>query len=117
VWEETGLRAEAVRLCCFASERLFPQEADDYGAHFAMFVFEVQAFSGEPREQSEGPLAWFGEDELESLHGRHEIVPTDYRILKHCLERSPSLPYVEIEVVARESGSSASSLRRFEILT
>jgi 8-oxo-dGTP diphosphatase len=116
VWEETGLAVGAVSLRCFADERLFPHQADDFGAHFAMFIFEVRAFSGEPREQTEGQVGWFSDPQLNELLGRQEIVPTDYQILKHCQESSQALPYIEVEVIAQDSGTRASRLQRFDTI-
>lgn len=115
VWEETGLAPDFVGWRAFVDERIFPEATDDLGAHFLLFVCEVHASQGEAQEQAEGQVAWFNHRQLDDLHGRQDMAPTDYLILNHCLTSPPDLPCIEAEVVAQNAGSSTSRVRRFEI--
>ena len=114
VLEETGLVTSFVAWRAFVSERLFPQTSNDLGAHFVIFVCEVQVGQAEAREQTEGRVAWFTEDQITELHSRQEMVPTDYQIWKHCLTPSMSLMHIEADLLVQDMGSLASIMKRFE---
>ena len=113
VREETGLETTFVALRSCINERLLPDDEVDFGAHFVIFVSEVEAATGEAQEQAEGQVGWFSASQLEELHTRQEIVPTDYQIMQACVESFQAIPYVEAEVCARK-GSQESSILRFE---
>jgi ADP-ribose pyrophosphatase YjhB (NUDIX family) len=112
VQEETGLTTTFVALRSVVNELLAPGDPSAFGAHFVIFVCEVEALSGEPSEQAEGQVAWFTVSQLSDLHRHQAIVSTDYRILEQSFTLSRSLSYVETEV--RLQGSSESSTVRFE---
>ncbi len=112
VQEETGLTTTFVALHTVVNERLVPADPSTFGAHFVLFVCEVQALSGEPSEQAEGQVAWFAVDQLKDLHRRQAIVSTDYRILEQSFTASRPVAYVETEV--RIQGRSESSTVRVE---
>jgi ADP-ribose pyrophosphatase YjhB (NUDIX family) len=114
VREETGLATTFAGLCGFVNERLFPATDLDQGAHYAAFVCEVHAPTGEPAEQDEGELAWFTSTQLAELRRAERLVPTDALILDAYLAPSPPLPYIEAEVVTRGLGASDTVIRRFE---
>jgi len=114
VREETGLETAFTGLRGFVNERLFPLADGDKGAHYAAFVCEVHAPTGEPVEQDEGELAWFTAAQLADLRRAERIVPTDALILDAFLPPSPPLPYIEAEVVTRGLGASDTVVRRFE---
>jgi ADP-ribose pyrophosphatase YjhB (NUDIX family) len=117
VREETGLHAIFAGLRGFVDERLFPATDTDAGAHYAAFVCEVHAPTGEPAQQDEGELAWFTAAQLAALRQSNALVPTDALILDAFLPPSPPLPYIEAEVVTRGLGASDTVVRRFERIT
>jgi len=114
VREETGLDTSFAGLRGFVDERLFPLTDLDLGAHYATFVCEVHAPTGEPAEQDEGELAWFTAAQLAELRRADALVPTDALILDAFLPPSSPLPYYEAEVVTRGLGASDTLVRRFE---
>ena len=124
VQEETGLEATFVALRGVVNERIVSRSLDVSAGHYQLFVCELAAPTGEAREQSEGPVAWFTVDELEALSAEQQIIANDYTILRHFSRRhfgrrhfsdqdSP-LAYVEVEVVV--GGKDApDELVRFEV--
>ncbi len=114
VREETGLETAFIGLRGFVDERLFPLTDDDQGAHYAAFVCEVHAPTGEPVEQDEGELAWFTPAQLDELRRAERLVPTDALILDAFLPPAPPVPYIEAEVVTRGLGQGDTVVRRFE---
>jgi 8-oxo-dGTP diphosphatase len=114
VKEETGLDATFVTLRGLVNERIAPFGSHDQGGHFLLFVCEVSAPTGEAREQSEGPVAWFSLEELKGLSTSRQIVPTDYAILQHFCQTASALPYFEAEVVAGRGEDVPDRLIRFE---
>jgi ADP-ribose pyrophosphatase YjhB (NUDIX family) len=117
VREETGLDAALTALRGFVDERLFPATDEDQGAHYATFVFEIHAPTGEPVQQDEGELAWFTPAQLAALRQTNSLVPTDALILDAYLPPSPPLPYIEAEVITRGLGASDTVVPRFEKIT
>jgi GrpB-like predicted nucleotidyltransferase (UPF0157 family)/ADP-ribose pyrophosphatase YjhB (NUDIX family) len=103
VKEETGLDTAFVALRGVLSERIAPRDADDEGAHYLLFVCELGAPTGTAQEQSEGPVAWFGPDELQQMNESDEIIRTDFAILQRFARAGAALTYVEADVVAGQN--------------
>lgn len=114
VREETGLDGTFAGLRGFVDERLFPATEDDQGAHYAAFVCEVHAHTGEAAEQDEGQLGWFTAAQLAEIRRAGRLVPTDALILDAFLPSTPPMPYYEAEVVTRGLGAGDTVVRRFE---
>jgi ADP-ribose pyrophosphatase YjhB (NUDIX family) len=114
VKEETGLDTTFVALRGMVNERIAPLGSDDDGGHFLLFVCEVSAPAGEAREQAEGPVAWFGPEDLKELSASQQIVSTDYTILQHFSQTASALPYIEAEVVAGNGENAPDELVRFK---
>ena len=116
VLEETGLAATFVALRGIVSERLAPQVDADVGAHFLIFVCELAAPTGTAEEQAEGAVAWFTLDEIDELHARATIVPSDYAMIRSFAEAAEILPHVEAEMIAAIGSDQAQAARlvRFE---
>jgi len=117
VQEETGLQATFVAVRGLVSERVFPSTAQEHGAHFLILVCELRAPSGQPQEQSEGEVAWFTRHEIEGLHERGAIVPSDYAMLRRFGDgAAAAAPHVEAEMVAAVQGAGGGqpTLLRFE---
>jgi 8-oxo-dGTP diphosphatase len=112
--EETGLDTTFVALRGVVNERIAPLGPDDDGGHFLLFVCELSAPAGEAHEQAEGPVAWFGPEELKELSARQQIVSTDYTILQHFSQTASALPYTEAEAVAGSGEDAPDELIRFE---
>jgi 8-oxo-dGTP diphosphatase len=117
VKEETGLDTTFVALRGLVNERIAPLGPNDDGGHFLLFVCEVSAPAGEAREQAEGPVAWFGPEDLKGLSASQQIVSTDYTILQHFSQTAAALQYVEAEVVAGNGENAPDELIRFEVGT
>ena len=115
VREETGVRGTFVALRGCVNERIFPQTPEDLGAHFLIFVCEVQLSRAEARQQSEGQVAWFTERQLDELQRCQEIAPTDYHILQQYLQDSQEVSYIEAEIVSSGAGMLAGDVRRFRL--
>jgi ADP-ribose pyrophosphatase YjhB (NUDIX family) len=114
VKEETGLDTTFVALRGLVNERIAPLGSNDDGGHFLLFVCEVSAPAGEAREQAEGPVAWFGPEELKELSASQQIVSTDYTILLYFSQTASALPYVEAEVIAGNGENAPDELIRFK---
>jgi 8-oxo-dGTP diphosphatase len=114
--EETGLTAFFLGLRGVVNYRLMPRGEADLGAHFSLFLCAVHAPEGEPCEQAEGTVAWFGRTELGELNAAAQIVPTDYLILDLYERPTRSISYFEAEVVAAREGADSIDVVRFEAL-
>jgi ADP-ribose pyrophosphatase YjhB (NUDIX family) len=114
VKEETGLDTTFVALRGMVNERIAPLGSDDDGGHFLLFVCEVSAPTGEAYEQAEGPVAWFGPEDLKELSASQQIVSTDYTILQHFSQTASALPYIEAEVIAGNGENAPHELVRFK---
>ena len=116
VREETGLATTFVALRGIVSERLAPQIDADVGAHFLIFVCELAAPTGTAEEQAEGAVAWFTLAEIDELHARAAIIPSDYAMIRSFAESAEILPHVEAEMIAAVDGDPAQPARlvRFE---
>jgi ADP-ribose pyrophosphatase YjhB (NUDIX family) len=114
VKEETGLDTMFVALRGVVNERIAPLGSNDDGGHFLLFVCEVSAPAGQAREQSEGPVAWFGPEDLKELSASQQIVSTDYAILQHFGQTASARPYIEAEAVAGNGENAPDELVRFE---
>jgi len=114
VKEETGLDTMFVALRGMVNERIAPLGSNDDGGHFLLFVCEVSAPIGEAREQAEGPVAWFGPEDLKELNTSQQIVSTDYAILQHFSRTASALPYIEAEAVAGNGENAPDELIRFK---
>ncbi len=114
VKEETGLDTTFVALRGMVNERIAPLGSDDDGGHFLLFVCEVSAPAGKACEQAEGPVAWFGPEDLKELSTSRQIVSTDYTILQHFSQTASALPYIETEVVAGNGENAPHELVRFK---
>jgi 8-oxo-dGTP diphosphatase len=114
VKEETGLDTTFIALRGVVNERIAPLGSNDDGGHFLLFVCEVSAPAGKAREQFEGPVAWFGSEDLKELSASQQIVSTDYAILQHFSQAESALPYIEAEVVAGNGENAPDELILFE---
>ena len=114
VKEETGLDTTFVALRGMVNERIAPLGSKDDGGHFLLFVCEVSAPAGEACEQSEGPVAWFGPEDLKELSTSQQIVSTDYAILRYFSQTAAALPYIEAEAVAGNGENAPDELVRFQ---
>ncbi|MFZ0548086.1 MAG: NUDIX domain-containing protein [Candidatus Promineifilaceae bacterium] len=112
VEEETGLETAFVALKGLVNERLATLgDADGSPAHFLIFVCELLITAGTAEEQAEGEVAWFSTAEIELLHQKGAIVPSDYRMMEQFAE-SAALPYSEAEMAV--DGLGIPDLKRFE---
>jgi 8-oxo-dGTP diphosphatase len=117
VKEETGLDTTFVALRGVVNERIAPLGSKDDGGHFLLFICEVSAPTGQACEQSEGPVAWFGLEDLEELSASQQIVSTDYAILQHFSQTALVWPYIEAEAVAANGENAPDELVRFKAST
>jgi ADP-ribose pyrophosphatase YjhB (NUDIX family) len=117
VKEETGLDTRFVALRGVVSERIAPSGSDDDGAHFLLFVCELSAPTGIAREQDEGPVAWFGLQDLNDPGTRQQIISSDYAILGHFIQTRDPLAYVEADAVASGGEQAFDRLVRFADMT
>lgn len=113
VKEETGLDTTFVALRGLVSERIAPSGGNRRGAHYLLFVCEVNADHGEPAEQQEGPLAWFTLEELGELFGAGRVAPTDFEMIRRFSTNPVFVPVAEAAVVA---GDDADTLVDFTSL-
>ncbi len=116
VKEETGLDAVFTALRGLVSERLIPPDHENIGAHFLIFVCELSAPAGSASEQSEGAVAWFSRTEIETLHAKNAIIPSDYLMIQQFAETADSIPHFEAEMltVLGHDQEHPSRLIRFE---
>ena len=117
VLEETGLHATFITLRGLVSERLFPAHAQELGAHFLILVCELHAPAGEPREQSEGAVAWFSWPEIERLHAAAKIIPSDYAMIRYFRDRTAATTaHIEAEMITavQDDRSAPPTLVRFD---
>jgi 8-oxo-dGTP diphosphatase len=119
VEEETGLGAVFEGLCGIVNERLAPAGLGDAAGHFLIFVCAVYAPDGVAREQSEGAVSWFSPGDIDELHARQEIIPSDYAMFQSFSHSQGELPYFEAEMIAASPGSRQAGvqplLNRFEV--
>ncbi len=115
VKEETGLGTTFVALRGLVNERIAPRSPSDEGAHYLLFVCEVHVLTGTAREQSEGPVAWYGLEELKELSERQAIIFTDHAIIRRFTQNGAGIPYIEAEVVASSSEKGTDELVRFSL--
>jgi len=107
VKEETGLETVYVALRGIVSERLAPAEVHGKGAaHFLLLVCEVDAQSGEASEQQEGAVAWFSPAQIEILHQRQAIIPSDYVMLGRFGEAA-GIPHFEADMLSEPAGAGS----------
>ena len=107
VKEETGLDSRFVALRGLVSERFIEGET---GAHFLIFLCELEAKKGIASEQAEGAVAWFTHTELDELHAQNTIIPSDYAMLAEFIQANP-ISFVEAEM---SSNAREVQLNRFE---
>ena len=118
VAEETGLHCSFNSLAGIANERartMLHEETN--GAHFLIFVCQVDACDGTAEEQREGKVSWFSETELAKLNEDQEIIPSDYAMLSQFMYAS-ALPFVEIDMESsapNRSSPRATKLLKFEV--
>ena len=119
VREETGLESEFMGVRGVVNERIVPDPAAGEGlaGHFLLFACAMNAPVGVAREQAEGKVAWFTFDELEQIQEQGELVASDYAMIRHFGLLETSVPYYEVEMVARdenEANSPAARMSRFQ---
>jgi ADP-ribose pyrophosphatase YjhB (NUDIX family) len=114
--EETGLAAEFVSVLGIVNERLAPTGDDEIGAHFLIFVCQLQAKDGVASEQREGAVNWFTWSQIEALEAAQTIIPSDFKMLQNFAETAVSAPHFEVEMVAAlgTEHDNAAQLIRFE---
>ncbi len=108
VKEETGLDAGFVALRAVISERVAPLERSALGAHFLLFLCDLEVTGGEATEQDEGRVKWFDRAEIEALHDSATIVPSDYAMLEAFMVSEEAAPYVEVDM-----GTSSTSVQLY----
>jgi hypothetical protein len=92
------------------------REGEAGGAHFLIFVCQVDAEEGEAQEQAEGALAWFTRDDIDYLHSNGRIIPSDYAMLSKFVDGEP-ISHFEVEMDSYQGehgGSGPAKLTRFE---
>jgi len=116
VKEETNLDATFTALRGVVNERLVPPDDHNNGAHFLIFVCELEADSGAASEQNEGAVAWFTCAEIDDLHAQKAIIPSDYAMLKQLAGSTEAAPHFEAEMMAElgKEQERPSQLIRFE---
>ncbi len=117
--EETGLIGTFDSLLGLVNERARIDYAKSPGAaHFLLFVCQVDTGEGEAQEQDEGEIAWFTLDEIEQLNDTGEIIPSDFAMISHFVDKD-ALPYVEVEMESVSDGGpdpEEAQLTRFEVI-
>jgi 8-oxo-dGTP diphosphatase len=116
VKEETDLDASFVAVRGVVSEQIMPQDDDEHGAHFLLFVCELLTGSEKAKEQGEGALDWFTKTEIELLHDEGAIIPSDFAMLDTFAGAHAAVPHFEAEMDAPISGLRDNPLKllRFE---
>jgi 8-oxo-dGTP diphosphatase len=114
-WEETGLETTFTSLQGLVSERLAPADGlNSSAAHFLIFVCLLEPGSGQARERDEGAVGWFTAAEIEELHARQAIIPSDHAMLRRFAGEA-GLPHFEVEMIhSATAGQFAAELVRFE---
>lgn len=115
VKEETNLDAAFIAVRGIVSERLTPVSHEETGAHFLLFVCELQANDGVAIEQEEGEVAWFTKNEINQLHDSGAIIPSDFAMLRSFAGSDDKVAHFEAEMIAPlgEEGQTAPQLLSF----
>lgn len=108
VKEETGLDSHFIALRGLVSERFIE---GDSGAHFLIFLCELEAEEGIASEQAEGAVAWFTRAELDALHSQNAIIPSDYAMMTEFTSADQPVPLIEAEMLTK---GEETDLQRFE---
>jgi len=108
--EETNLDASFVAVRGIVSERISPTNNAENGAHFLLFVCELNADNGKAEEQYEGPIAWFTRSEIDKLQETGSIIPSDYAMINSFAEANETVPHIEAEMRASVRGNSTDPL-------
>ena len=116
VKEETDLDTAFVAVRGLVSERIVPPHDKQQGAHFLIFVCELNASQGQAKEREEGAVGWFSCEQIEGLNGLGAIVPSDYAMIHSFAGTSETVPHIEAEMRAPIDGGSDDpvQLMRFE---
>ncbi len=119
VEEESGLSTTYGSLLGLVNERVRLENNDELGgAHFLIFVCQVEAGPGEAQEQNEGAVAWFTRHDIDQLNEAGIIIPSDYAMLMHFVG-GDAIPHFEVEMDSlseEHGGISTTNLTRFERL-
>ena len=112
VREETGLETTFVALRGLVTERMASLEPTaNCPAHFLIFVCDLLVMAGTAQEQGEGKVAWFSPAEMDTLHQKGAIIPSDYAMLQQFSSAAP-VPYSEVEMLVGENEEL--TLQRFQ---
>lgn len=84
--EETSLTASFTALRGIASEIIY--ERGKAKNHYLIWVCEVKIIHGEAKEQDEGEVLFFSEEEIEKM--KENIIPSDYIMLKNFIFKDKS---------------------------
>ncbi|MCA9978980.1 MAG: NUDIX hydrolase [Anaerolineales bacterium] len=99
VKEETGLDTTFIALRGLVSERLAPPDSQSPAAHFLILVCALRFENGDASEQNEGAVAWFSRSEIEALHEKKAIIPSDYLMIQHFAGATDTIPHFEAEMM------------------
>ena len=78
--EETGLAVKFAGVRGIVSEVLRDHKTDAVTGHFLIWVCGLNHVDGEPREQDEGKVQWFGPEDLE--REKALVIPSDHLMIK-----------------------------------
>ena len=116
VKEETDLDTAFVAVRGLVSERIVSPQDKQRGAHFLIFVCELNANHGQAKEREEGAVGWFSCEQIEGLNGSGAIIPSDYAMIHSFAGASETVPLVEAEMRGPIDGgrNDPVQLMRFE---
>ncbi len=118
VKEETDLDSRFIGVRGIVSERVITRDTQRKGAHFLIFVCELEAGNGEAKEQDEGEVGWFTCQEIDALHVDEAIIPSDLAMIRGFAGANGLAPYIEGEMRApiKEGSEDPILLERFELI-
>ncbi|MBN1265769.1 MAG: NUDIX domain-containing protein [Anaerolineales bacterium] len=116
VMEETGLCTSFHSLRGIMNERILPLDQNTPGGHYVLFVCELRVAGGTAQEKYEGPVRWFGYNELQSKAAEGEIIATDFALIQAFRHPPPHLIFIEAEVLSEKNkGKRIDRITRFDI--
>lgn len=121
VWEEANLETQFVALRGLVNERVMTStvvENAAQAAHFLLFVCELAVVGGQAQGQKEGAVAWFTWEEITQLQTKHQIIPSDFAMLRQFVGMETAVSYTEAEMIATigQSQAQAPQLMRFDLV-
>lgn len=98
VKEETGLDVKYKTLLAVVNNRIISSDLNIKSGHFIIFVCELSIVSGSAKEQSEGPISWFSQDDLQELLINDQVIKNDYEMLSHFARNTNEFNFVETDL-------------------